>query len=103
MGKKGVTRPGGTNVLEFNSRDDKVGPTQQRPTEGNAGAAEAQVNHANVGSCRPHEDPVEQRQGSLSAGVKTWSNKDRGVFLQESRPGPKLYGVGSYCWLSAYN
>jgi len=30
-----------------------------------------------------NEDQVEQRQGSLSVGVKTQSNKDKGVFLRE--------------------
>jgi len=39
------------NVMKINAitrKPYKVGPTQQRPTEGNAGAAEAQVNHADL-------------------------------------------------------
>ena len=34
--------------MHWNSTLNKVGETQQRPTEGNTGAAEAQVNHANL-------------------------------------------------------
>ena len=44
--RRGDTRPGCTKALEFNSRNDKAGPTQQGHIEDNAGTAEAQISHA---------------------------------------------------------
>ena len=43
--RRRVIRPGCTHALEFNSQNDKAGPTQQRLTEGNAGTAEAKCSH----------------------------------------------------------